>query len=150
MGAGGKIHNVVFTLTRAEEEEVSLPLGSQLLSAFQKDKFVHFFYHVLDVNRWTAGQRRHDLIVHRDHVISQEDFDDLNDRVRHYMDWSTNNMNYQTLKEVIQIPKVHKTSSATQVHTLYIQYFLGQALKFAPKDEGFDFCEFKGFTSYLV
>ena len=40
------------------------------------------------------------LIVHRDHVISQEDFDDLNDRVRHYMDWSTNNMNYQTLKEV--------------------------------------------------
>ena len=127
-----------------------MPLGSQLLSAFQKDKFVHFFYHVLDVNRWTAGQRRHDLIVHRDHVISQEDFDDLNDRVRHYMDWSTNNMNYQTLKEVIQIPIVHKTSSGTQVHTLYIQYFLGQALKFAPKDEGFDFCEFKGFTSYLV
>ena len=38
----------------------------------------------------------------RDHVISQEDFDDLNDRVRHYMDWSTNNMNYQTLKEVRQ------------------------------------------------
>ena len=36
----------------------------------------------------------------RDHVISQEDFDDLNDRVRHYMDWSINNMNYQTLKEV--------------------------------------------------
>ena len=41
------------------------------------------------------------LIVFRDHVISQEDFDDLNDRVRHYMDWSINNMNYQTLKEVI-------------------------------------------------
>ena len=82
-------------------------------------------------------------------MISQEDFDDLNDRVRHYMDWSTNNMNYQTLKEVIQIPIVHNTSSWTQVHTLYIQYFLGQALKFAPKDEGFDFCEFKGFLSYL-
>ena len=56
------------------------------------------------------GQGDHDLDVHRDHVISQEDFDDLNDRVRHYMDWSTNNMNYQTLKEVIQIPIVHNTS----------------------------------------
>ena len=44
-------------------------------------------------------------------MISQEDFDDLNDRVRHYMDWSTNNMNYQTLKEVIQIPIVQNTSS---------------------------------------
>ena len=54
--------------------------------------------------------RDHDLGLHRDHVISQEDFDDLNDRVRHYMDWSTNNMNYQTLKEVIQIPIVHNTS----------------------------------------
>ena len=38
-------------LFRAEEEEVSAPLGSQLLSPFQKDKFTHFFYHVLDVNR---------------------------------------------------------------------------------------------------
>ena len=37
--------------TRAEEEEVSAPLGSQLLSPFQRDKFIHFFYHVLDVNR---------------------------------------------------------------------------------------------------
>ena len=34
-----------------------------------------------------------------------------------------------------------------KVHTLYIQYFLGQAVKFAPKDEGFDFCEFKGVTN---
>ena len=76
-------------------------------------------------------------------MISQEDFDDLNERVRHYMDWSTNNMNYQTLKEVIQISK-HCTNWKVQVHTLYIQFFLGQAVKFAPKDEGFDFCEFKG------
>ena len=36
-----------------------------------------------------------------------------------------------------------------QVHTLYIQYFLGQAVKFAPKDEGFDFCEFKGLTNFV-
>ena len=50
------------------------------------------------------------LIVHRDHVISQEDFDDLNDRVRHYMDWSTNNMNYQTLKEVSQYIRQKKNN----------------------------------------
>ena len=45
-------------IARAEEEEVEAPQGKVLLSGFQKDKFVHFFYHVLDVNRWTAGQRR--------------------------------------------------------------------------------------------
>ena len=70
-------------IARAEEEEVVAPQGKTLLSTFQRDKFVHFFYHVLDVNR--------------DHVISQEDFDDLNTRVRHYMDWSTNNIHYLTL-----------------------------------------------------
>ena len=102
-------------IARAEEEEVEAPQGKVLLSGFQKDKFVHFFYHVLDVNR--------------DHVISQEDFDDLNDRVRHYMDWSINNINFLTLNEV---------------HSLFIQYFLTQAVKFAPKDDGFDFCDFKG------
>ena len=91
------------------------PQGKVLLSTFQRDKFVHFFYHVLDVNR--------------DHVISQEDFDDLNDRVRHYMGWNANNPNYLTLNEI---------------HSLFIQYFLTQAVKFAPKDDGFDFCDFKG------
>ena len=59
----GKIHKVIFTFTRAEEEEVSLPLGSQLLSAFQKDKFVHFFYHVLDVNRWTLDSRATTIMI---------------------------------------------------------------------------------------
>ena len=73
-------------ISREEEEEPEAPQGKILLSPFQKDKFIHFFYHVLDLNF--------------DHVISQEDFDGLNGRVRHYMDWSTNNMNYQTLKEV--------------------------------------------------
>ena len=102
-------------IARAEEEEVEAPQGKVLLSGFQKDKFVHFFYHVLDVNR--------------DHVISQEDFDDLNDRVRHYMGWNANNPNYLTLNEI---------------HSLFIQYFLTQAVKFAPKDDGFDFCDFKG------
>ena len=42
---------------RAEEETEAPPLGKKLLSDFQKDKFTHFFYHVLDLNR--------------DHVISQ-------------------------------------------------------------------------------
>ena len=102
-------------IARAEEEEVEAPQGKVLLSTFQRDKFVHFFYHVLDVNR--------------DHVISQEDFDDLNDRVRHYMGWNANNPNYLTLNEI---------------HSLFIQYFLSQAVKFVPKDDGFDFCDFKG------
>ena len=44
-------------ISRAEEETEPELLGAQLLSQFQKDKFVHFFYHVLDLNR--------------DHVISQ-------------------------------------------------------------------------------
>jgi hypothetical protein len=97
-------------IARAEEEVAAAPQGRLLLSAFQRDKFVHFFYHVLDINR--------------DHVISQEDFDDLNTRVRHYMDWSVNNIHYQTLNEV---------------HSLFIQYFLREAVQFVPKDEGFDF-----------
>ena len=46
-------------ISRAEEETEPELLGKKLLSQFQKDKFVHFFYHVLDLNR--------------DHVISQVD-----------------------------------------------------------------------------
>ena len=102
-------------IARAEEEKEVAPQGKLLLSTFQRDKFVHFFYHVLDVNM--------------DHMISQEDVDGLNDRVRHYMDSNLNNTQYLTLKEV---------------HTLFIQYFLSQAVKFVPKDEGFDFLDFKG------
>ena len=113
--SGWKEHTWSTFIARAEEEEVEAPQGKVLLSGFQKDKFVHFFYHVLDVNR--------------DHVISQEDFDDLNDRVRHYMGWNANNPNYLTLNEI---------------HSLFIQYFLTQAVKFVPKDDGFDFCDFKG------
>ena len=113
--SGWKEHTWSTFIARAEEEEVEPPQGKVLLSTFQRDKFIHFFYHVLDVNR--------------DHVISQEDFDDLNDRVRHYMGWNANNPNYLTLNEI---------------HTLFIQYFLTQAIKFVPKDDGFDFCDFKG------
>ena len=113
--SGWKEHTWSTFIVRAEDDSVVVPQGKTLLSTFQRDKFVHFFYHVLDVNR--------------DHVISQEDFDDLNTRVRHYMDWSTNNIHYLTLNEV---------------HTLFIQYFLKEAVKFVPKEEGFDFCDFKG------
>ena len=56
--SGWKEHTWSTFIARAEEEEVEAPQGKVLLSGFQKDKFVHFFYHVLDVNRWTAGQRR--------------------------------------------------------------------------------------------
>ena len=45
------------------------------------------------------------------------------------MGWNVNNPNYLTLNEI---------------HSLFIQYFLTQAVKFAPKDDGFDFCDFKG------
>jgi hypothetical protein len=58
------------------------------------------------------------------HVISQEDFDGLNSRVRHYMDWSINNPQY-----------------LNEVHTLFIDYFLQNDAKFVSKYEGFDFCD---------
>ena len=33
-------------------------------------------------------------------VISKDDFDKLNDRIRHYMDWSFYSIQYLTLKEL--------------------------------------------------
>ena len=72
--------------------------GKQLLTRFQQQKFRHFFYHVLDLNS--------------DHVISQEDFDGLNDRVRHYMDWSVNTLYFLALREVGNF-------SLDQNHTTY-------------------------------
>ena len=97
-------------IERAEEDVEETPQGKLLLSSFQRKKFIHFFYHVLDLNV--------------DHVISQEDFDGLNSRVRHYMDWSKNNPMYLTLNEV---------------HSLFIEYFLVKAVKFEPTEDGFDF-----------
>ena len=92
--------------------------GKQLLTEFQVLKFRHFFYHVLDLNF--------------DHVISMEDFDRLNERVRHYMDWSVNTLYYLALKEV---------------HSLFLDFFLATAVKFA-ETKGFDFCDpFKGLES---
>ena len=97
-------------ISREEEEVTEIPQGKIFLSSFQQEKFIHFFYHVLDLNS--------------DHVISQEDFDGLNCRVRHYMDWSINNPQYLTLHEV---------------HSLFIEYFLLRADKFVQIDEDFDF-----------
>ena len=75
-----KYHSIMIIL---KVEEIR---GKQLLTRFQQQKFRHFFYHVLDLNS--------------DHVISQEDFDGLNDRVRHYMDWSVNTLYFLALREV--------------------------------------------------
>ena len=97
-------------IERAEEDVKEMPKGKLNLSSFQKKKFIYFFYHVLDLNT--------------DHVISQEDFDGLNSRVRHYMDWSINNPQYLTLHEV---------------HSLFIDHFLTIATKFTPEEDGFDF-----------
>ena len=72
--------------------------GKDLLTEFQQDKFKYFFYHVLDLNS--------------DHVISAEDFDKLNDRIKHYMDWSVNTMQFLALKEV---------------HTIFLDNFLTMA-----------------------
>ena len=66
--------------------------GRELLTDFQIDKFKYFFYHVLDLNS--------------DHVISEEDFIKLNDRIRHYIDWSVNTIQFLALKEVHDIFKV--------------------------------------------
>ena len=54
----------------------------------------------------------------------QEDFDGLNSRVRHYMQWNSNNPHYLTLNEV---------------HKLFIDYFLKLSVNFVKKDDGFDF-----------
>ena len=67
-------------------EKVPLVVGKDLLTDFQQDKFKYFFYHVLDLNT--------------DHVISAEDFDKLNDRIKHYMGWSVNTIQFLALKEV--------------------------------------------------
>ena len=75
---------LTLSVPRAEEETEVPPLGKKLLSDFQKDKFTHFFYHVLDLNT--------------DHVISKEDFVKLNQRIKHYMDWSVNTNKFLALQ----------------------------------------------------
>ena len=61
--SGWKEHTWSTFIARAEEEEVEAPQGKVLLSGFQKDKFVHFFYHVLDVNRWTLDSRATTIMI---------------------------------------------------------------------------------------
>ena len=83
--------------------------GKQLLTRFQQQKFRHFFYHVLDLNSDHVISQVQTM-DHTDHgpwyqgqkniMISQEDFDGLNDRVRHYMDWSVNTLYFLALREV--------------------------------------------------
>ena len=65
-------------------EKPNIVVGKDLLTDFQQDKFRYFFYHVLDLNS--------------DHVISKEDFVKLNKRIKHYMDWSVNTIQFLALQ----------------------------------------------------
>ena len=97
-------------IARGPSEDVTeKEKGKQLISPFQQQKFKHFFYHVLDINS--------------DHVISAEDFEGLNERVRHYMAWSVNTLYYLALKEV---------------HSLFLECFLQSAADVV-KEDSFDF-----------
>ncbi|TRY69441.1 hypothetical protein TCAL_05080 [Tigriopus californicus] len=80
--------------------------GGDLLTDFQKDKFRYFFFHVLDLNS--------------DNVISAEDFEKLNERIRHYMDWSVNSIQYLAMKEV---------------HSTFLECFLKTAANFSKQDD---------------
>ena len=93
------------TFIAREEEPEEVQEGKNVLSSFQREKFIYFYYHVLDINC--------------DNVISQVDFDTLNSRVRHYKNWSKNHPQYLTFKEV---------------HMLFLEYFLVNAVRFVPKD----------------
>ena len=61
-------------------EKKSLIIVKELLTDFPQDNCKYFFYHVLDQNT--------------DHVISMEDFNNLNERVTNYMDWSVNTIQF--------------------------------------------------------
>ena len=76
--------------------------GKQLLTRFQQQKFRHFFYHVLDLNsdHVISQENKKNEEKMEANVILQEDFDGLNDRVRHYMDWSVNTLYFLALREV--------------------------------------------------
>ena len=69
-------------------EKSKVVQGKELLTEFQQDKFRYFFYHVLDLNS--------------DHVISKEDFIKLNKRIKHYMDWSVNTIQFLALQVLTQ------------------------------------------------
>lgn len=56
------------------------------MSQLQKEKFGHFFTHLLD---WD-----------KDSLISAQDFDALSERLRHFADWSTNSAEFHVLREV--------------------------------------------------
>ncbi|CAL8109775.1 unnamed protein product [Orchesella dallaii] len=81
-----------------DNEEPKKP-DREYLSDFQKVKLTHFFRHVLDMNH--------------DDVISAEDFVALNQRIRHYIEWSSECIEFHILKEV---------------HSGFLECFLNQPL----------------------
>ncbi|GFG39135.1 hypothetical protein Cfor_10614, partial [Coptotermes formosanus] len=68
------------------EEELQDAATCNCLSQLQKEKFGHFFTHLLD---WD-----------KDDLISAQDFDALSERLRHFADWSTNSAEFHVLREV--------------------------------------------------
>ncbi|XP_067004634.2 uncharacterized protein [Anabrus simplex] len=70
----------------SEEDEAQEITLKNYLSPLQREKFAHFFSHLLD---WD-----------RDDVISLQDFDALSERLRHFADWSTNSAEFHILHEV--------------------------------------------------
>ncbi|XP_069674001.1 uncharacterized protein [Periplaneta americana] len=68
------------------EDESQDNASSNCLSQLQKEKFSHFFTHLLD---WD-----------KDTLISAQDFDALSERLRHFADWSTNSAEFHVLREV--------------------------------------------------
>ena len=108
----GWIEHTWSTFIRRVEEDSSEdePKGKILLSSFQKEKFTHFFHHV--------------LVPKNANYVSPDDFDSLNTRMRQYMHWSVHSPQYLSLYEV---------------HNLFLQHFLTNAKQFDKKEEGFDF-----------
>ena len=99
-----------FIMRVEEESSEDEPKGKILLSSFQKEKFTHFFHHV--------------LVPKNANYVSPDDFDNLNTRMRQYMHWSVHSPQYLSLYEV---------------HNLFLQHFLTNAKQFDNKEEGFDF-----------
>ncbi|KAF2364499.1 EF-hand domain pair [Trinorchestia longiramus] len=70
-----------------EEDDVDqIPEGKTFLSDFQVEKFTYYFTNVFDHNK--------------DRVITIEDIEALNERMRHYAGWHDDNEYFITMKEI--------------------------------------------------
>ncbi|PSN42017.1 hypothetical protein C0J52_08246 [Blattella germanica] len=84
---GWSVHVWATWVSRVPSEDESQDSAScSCLSQLQKEKFAHFFSHLLD---WD-----------KDELISAQDFDALSERLRHFADWSSNSVEFHVLREV--------------------------------------------------